>query len=256
MSGWSRWCSAARAQDALFDYDGITIDRLDLSVLGNPRINNYYEIGDIRTKVLGITQSIRGFAGTLIFTNMVKAKEILKTPAGRCKAILMKVKPGTDTRAMIGVLQKMFPRNEVLTSGDLSRRTRAYYIKNTGIGGSFGLSTLIGALVGIVIIMLTMYTSVLNRTKEFAVLRALGARKIDILVVVVSQSLIIAAIGIFIGFLFLALFLSGTLDSVLPSYMPTWILFYHAVFTLIMALLGSILAMRRAIKIEPATVFR
>jgi ABC-type lipoprotein release transport system permease subunit len=38
--------------------------------------------------------------------------------------------------------------------------------------------------------------------------------------------------------------------------MPTWILFYHAGFTLIMALLGSILAMRRAIKIEPATVFR
>ena len=250
------WRFYQGAQDALFDYDGITLDRLDLSVLGGPQMNNYYEIGDIRIKVLGITQSIRGFAGTLVFTNIVKAKEILKTPAGRCKAIIIKVNQGTDISAMIGVLQKMFPRNEVLTTAELSKRTRAYYIKNTGIGGSFGFSTLIGALVGIIIIMLTMYTSVLNRTKEFAVLRALGARKIDILIVVASQSLIIAVIGIFIGFLFLALFLAGTLDSVLPSYMPTWILFYHAGFTLIMALLGSILAMRRAIKIEPATVFR
>ncbi len=250
------WRFYQGGQDALFDYEGITIDRLDLSVLGNPRLNDFYEIGDIRTKVMGITQSIRGFAGTLIFTNMVKASEVLKTPAGRCKALLIKVKPGTDVKAMIGVLQKMFPRNEVLATAELSQRTRTYYIKNTGIGGSFGLSTLIGAIVGIVIIMLTMYTSVLNRTKEFAVLRALGARKLDILVVVMSQSLIIAAIGIFIGFLLLALFLSGTLDSKLPSYMPTWILLYHAGFTLIMALLGSILAMRRAIKIEPATVFR
>jgi putative ABC transport system permease protein len=250
------WRFYQGTQNALFDYEGITVDRLDISVLGTPQINNFYEIGDIRAKVLGITQSIRGFAGTLIFTNMVKAAEILKQPPGRCKAILVKVKPGVDVQGMIGVLRKIMPRNEVLTTAELSQRTRAYYIKNTGIGGSFGFSTLMGALVGIIIIMLTMYTSVLNRTKEFAVLRALGARKIDILIVVVSQSLIIAAIGIIIGFFFLALFLSGTLDSKLPSYMPRWIPIYHAVFTLVMALLGSLLAMRKAIKIEPATVFR
>lgn len=250
------WRFHQGGQDVLFDYEGITVDRLDLSVLGNPPAGSFYEIGDIRTKILGITQSIRGFAGTLIFTNMVKAQEILKTPPGRCKAILIKLSPGVESAALMSVLQKMFPGNEVLTTAELSRRTRSYYIKNTGIGGSFGFSTLIGAIVGIVIIMLTMYTSVLNRTKEFAVLRALGARKFDILVVVMSQSLIIAAIGIFIGFLLLALFLSSTLDSKLPSYMPLWILAYHALFTLIMAILGSILAMRKAIKIEPATVFR
>jgi len=118
-------------------------------------------------------------------------------------------------------------RNEVLTTAELSKRTRTYYIRNTA-SAQLRLFNPYRCDSGIVIIMLTMYTSVLNRTKEFAVLRALGARKLDILVVVISQSLIIAAIGIFIGFLLLALFLSGTLDSKLPSYMPTWILFYHA----------------------------
>jgi len=250
------WRFYQGAQDALFDYEGITIDRLDLSVLGGPQMNQFYEIGDIRAKVLGITQSIRGFAGTLIFTNMVKAKEILKTPAGRCKAILIKVKPGTDTRLMIGALQNMFPRNEVLTTAELSGRTRSYYIKNTGIGGSFGFSTLIGALVGIVIIMLTMYTSVLHRQKEFAVLRALGARKFDIFLIVLYQALMIGIGGIFIGFLLLAFFLYSTHGSRLPSYMPQYVACYHAAGTLVLCLVASLFAMRKATSVDPASVFR
>ena len=40
------------------------------------------------------------------------------------------------------------PAAEVLTSSALSTGTRSYYIKNTGMGGSFGFSTLVGALVG------------------------------------------------------------------------------------------------------------
>ena len=109
---------------------------------------------------------------------------------------------------------------------------------------------------GIVIIMLTMYTGVLHRQKDFAVLRALGARKRDILIIVLYQSLMIGIAGIFIGFLLLALFLNGTHDSRLPSYMPQIVLMYHAVGTLILCLLGSLLAMRKAIKVDPASVFR
>ena len=49
---------------------------------------------------------------------------------------------------------------------------KRYYLTNTGIGASFGFSTVIGALVGVVIIALTMYTNVLNKEKDYAVLRA------------------------------------------------------------------------------------
>jgi putative ABC transport system permease protein len=107
-----------------------------------------------------------------------------------------------------------------------------------------------------VIIMLTMYTNVLNREKEFAVLRALGARKKDIIVVVFYQAIFIALVGIFAGLLLLAFFLSGTRDSRLPSYMFSWVPPVHAFFTVILCLLGSLLAMRRAVKIEPASAFR
>jgi len=240
----------------LFDYDSITVDRLDLKILGEPKIHQFYEINDKRVRVNGITQSIRGFGGTLVFTNMVKAKEITNFSAGRCSAILIKLKPETDVLLMVTTLKSLVPRAEVVSASALSRKTRSYYIRNTGIGGSFGLSTLVGALVGIVIITLTMYTGVLHREKDFAVLRALGARKRDILIIVLCQSLMIGIVGISIGFLLLAFFLYSTHDSRLPSYMPHMVPFYHAFFTLILCLLGSLLAMRRAIRIDPASVFR
>ena len=242
--------------EVLFDYDGITVDRLDLKILGYPELHQLYEINNKRVRINGITQSIRGFGGTLVFTNMVKAKEITKFSAGRCSAILVKLTPGTEVKQMIERLQSVLPRTEVLSSSELSYKTRSYYIRNTGIGGSFGFSTLVGALVGIVIIMLTMYTGVLHRQKDFAVLRALGARKRDILIIVLYQSLMIGIAGIFIGFLLLALFLNGIHDSRLPSYMPEIVLMYHALGTLILCLLGSLLAMRKAIKVDPASVFR
>ena len=250
------WRYYEQSPYALFDADGITVDSLDLKILGNPAIDQFFEITDTRVRVSAITKSIRGFAGTLVFTNMVKAKEIVNFAPGRCSAILIKLKPHVDPDTVIPVLRSVLPQAEVLSRAELSVQTRTYYIRNTGIGGSFGFSTLVGALVGMVIIMLTMYTSVLHRQKEFAVLRALGARKIDIFIIVLNQSLMIGIGGIFIGFLLLAFFLYSTHGSRLPSYMPNFIPFYHASITLVLCLVASLFAMRKATSVDPASVFR
>jgi len=242
--------------ESILEYEGATVDRLDQKMFGNPRPGEFFEIGSVRVKISGITQSAKGFSGRLIFTNMVKAKEILKTPPGRCKAVLVRLKSGTAVAAEIEKIKKLLPGAEVLSSSELSAKTRIYYVKNTGMGGSFGFSTLVGALVGIIIITLTMYTAVLQRQKDFAVLRALGARKADIFIIVLAQSVMIGVAGIFIGFFLLALFLQGTLDSPLPSHMPVGIAPLLAGGTLLMCVLGSFLAMRKAISIEPASVFR
>jgi ABC-type antimicrobial peptide transport system permease subunit len=75
-------------------------------------------------------------------------------------------------------------------------------------------------------------------------------------VCILFQALIIAGVGLVLGFLLLALFLYGTLDSSLPTYMPVWVPPVHAGFTVLLCLAASLLAMRRAVRIEPATAFR
>jgi putative ABC transport system permease protein len=242
--------------DMLLDYEGATVDSLDLKVLGYPALFEFYEVNGRRVRISALTKNIRGFGGTLVFTNIQKAREVAGLPPGRCSHIVLRVKPGNDIAAVRSAVQALLPGTTVLTSRELSTATRLYYILNTGIGSSFGFSTLIGALVGIVIITLTMYTSVINHRRDYAVLQAMGARKRDILVVVFWQGLIIGLIGIFAGFLLLALFIWGTRDSQLPTDMPLWFPPVHALLTLVLSLIGSTVAMRKAVKVEPASIFR
>lgn len=250
------WLFHRGGMAGLLEHEGVTIERLDARLYGGLDIGDVVEIGDVRVRITAVTKGAKGFAGRLVFANMVKAQEIIKSPPGRCKAVLVKLKEGASLPAALTRLRGALPAAEVLSAADLSRMTRSYYVTNTGMGGSFGFSTMVGALVGIIIITLTMYTGVLQRQKDFAVLRALGARKIDIFTIVLAQSFMIGVAGVFIGFLLLAGFLRGTLDSPLPSYLPLWASPVLAGMTLAMCVLGSLLAMRKAISVEPASVFR
>jgi putative ABC transport system permease protein len=250
------WAFVEGSSRVLLDYDGVTVDNLDLEILGNPELQGIFEINGTRVRIAGITKGARGFAGTILFTNMEKARQISQLPPGRCSNILVKLRAGAEQSAALSKLKKLLPGADVISSTHLSRKTREYYLFNTGIGGSFGFSTVIGLLIGIVIISLTMYTSVLNRKKDFAVMRALGARRRDILVIVVFQSLFIAVMGIFTGFLLLSLLFNAIRNSNIPFYMFFWVPPVHAAVTFVICVAVSLISMRGALKIEPASAFR
>lgn len=231
------------------------MDRLDLRKLGHPALEGITEIGDRRVRVAAVTDGARGFQGTLVFASLDKVKEIARTPPGRYSAILVRFRDGADRKAALERLRAILPECSVLSSAELSRLTRGYYFANTGIGGSFGFSTVIAVLIGVVIISLTMYTSVLSRSRDFAVLRALGGRRWDVAVVVISEAMIITGTGLFLGFLMLAALLNATGGSEIPSYFPAAVPPILAGGTVAVSLLGSLIALRMALRAEPASVF-
>lgn len=249
------WQFAQADEQALLDLEGITVDRLDLAKLGNPWLEQVAEIGNRRVRIAAISDGVRGFQGTIVFASLDKVKEIARTPPGRYSAILVRFQPGQNTAASIARLRALLPNCSVYGTAELSRMTRTYYITNTGIGGSFGFSTGISVIIGVVIISLTMYASVLNRSRDFAVMRAIGGRRRDIAVVVISEALIISGIGLFIGFLMLTLLLNATSRSAIPSYFPSFMPPVLAIGTLIVSMLGSLVALRVALKADPASVF-
>ncbi len=249
------WRFAQADEHALLDLEAITVDRLDLAKLGNPALEEITEIGQKRVRVRAVTNGARGFQGTLVFASIEKVREISRTPPGRASVILVRFAAGSDAAQAITRLRAILPYCSVYSNAELSGLTRRYYFSNTGIGGSFGFSTLIAVLIGAVIISLTMYTSVLGRTQDFAVMRAIGARKSDIAVVVFMETAIIAGTGLFIGFIMLAILLNKTGNSSIPSYFPEYVAPLLAAVTLIVSLMGSVIALRTAIKTDPAAVF-
>jgi len=249
------WAFAEADERALLDLEAVTVDRLDRRKLGNPAIEGLTELGEQRVRVGAVTDGARGFQGTLVFAALDKVKEIARTPPGRYSAILVRFRPGADAAAALERLRALLPECSVLSTAELSRRTRRYYFTNTGIGGSFGFSTAIALLIGVVIISLTMYTSVLGRSRDFAVMRAMGGRRRDIAVVVLSEALLVAGAGLFLGFLMLAALLNATAGSAIPSHFPAVVPPLLAGGTLAVSLLGSLIALRVALKAEPASVF-
>jgi putative ABC transport system permease protein len=249
------WRFAQADENALLDVEAVTVDRLDLSKLGNPLLEQITEIGDKRVRVRGVTDGARGFQGTLVFSPLEKVREISRTQPGRYSAILVRFSEGTDATEAIAKLRRILPYCSVYSTPELSRLTKMYYFTNTGIGGSFGFSTVIAVLIGVVIISLTMYASVLGRARDFAVMRAIGGRKRDIAVVVISEAIIISGVGLFLGFLMLAILLDVTGNSSIPSHFPLYVPPILAITTLLVSLLGSFVALRVALKADPAAVF-
>lgn len=116
----------------------------------------------------------------------------------------------------------------------------------------------IGFVVGVAVVGLTIYSSVIERRREFGVLKALGARTRHLLVVIVVQSLIATAIGYALG-----LVLAYAARWASQRWVPQFITELHstdlawvAVATTVMALAAATLPLVRVSRIDPAEVFR
>jgi len=115
---------------------------------------------------------------------------------------------------------------------------------------------LIALLVGAVGIMNTMYTSVLERTKEIGIMKAIGAKNTAILTIFLVESGLLGLLGGLIGLLSgMALAKSveviGTLvlgTNLLKALFPWWLVVGSLAFAFILGVLSGILPARQASK--------
>jgi ABC-type antimicrobial peptide transport system permease subunit len=120
--------------------------------------------------------------------------------------------------------------------------------------GSFGVLALLLAMVGLYGVIAY---SVSQRTREIGIRSALGARRIDVLSLVLKQSLKMVAIGMSVG-LVLALAATRVLSFVLygvSSIDPATYIGISIIF-IALALLASYIPARRASSVDPVVALR
>jgi putative ABC transport system permease protein len=116
---------------------------------------------------------------------------------------------------------------------------------------------LVGAFVGILVIAITVYNATTEKIRDYAVLKAIGAKNSQLNGIVVIQSLFTASSGFLLGTIFfyltqqIAPVAIPALDIVLPNFGYVWIF----VLTLAMALAAALIPVRKLNKIDPVTVF-
>ncbi len=204
-------------------------------------------VGDVRDR------SLETPSGPTVYVNYRQ-----RLRAGRDFTVVMRsdAAPGGVLSAAREIVRQMDPNvaprfrtfQEVFTASLEARRF------NLTLVGIFAGTALLLAAVGIYGV--TAYW-VTRRTHEFGIRLALGARREDVLKLVVGQGLILTLIGVAIGIagaLALTRFLSSLLYGVKPTDPSTFI----AVSLLLtaVALLASYIPARRATKVDPMVALR
>jgi len=85
-----------------------------------------------------------------------------------------------------------------------------------GFNIALDVVTLIATLVGFLVIFLSMYTAILERTREIGILKSMGASKSAIVSMVLRESVLMAVVGVALG-IGLVFAIHGFLDKRFPT---------------------------------------
>jgi putative ABC transport system permease protein len=115
---------------------------------------------------------------------------------GRVTAVLVKVKDGQSAETVAERLHNTFPDNQVILTKDLEELyMQGIPALNVFLNVVIGVAGVVSAL----IILLTMYTTVTERTRQIGVLKSLGMSNIGVAWVIVQEALLISFGGIVFG---------------------------------------------------------
>jgi len=221
--------------------------------------NDAVKINDAQFTVVGIIPD-----GS-IATAYAKYSDVLELGAVNFSQI--KVESQSDNKERIETIRKQIENLGYKTQyvGDTVAQIEQIFQIFKIILGSFGLIALIVAALGM---FNTLTISLLERTKEVALLKILGMRRKDISAVFLAEAVSIGvfggAVGVFAGYLvglganslfnYFALKSGG--ESVSVFMFPTWFMLSIWLFAVLLGIFTGIYPARRATKINALDVLR
>jgi putative ABC transport system permease protein len=117
---------------------------------------------------------------------------------GKASALLIKVKDGFKPGQVAESLHNAFPDNQILLTKDLEELyMQSIPALNVFLNVIIGVAAVISALV----ILLTMYTTVTERTRQIGIMKSLGLSNAGIAWIVTQEALLISFCGIISGIL-------------------------------------------------------
>jgi putative ABC transport system permease protein len=197
-------------------------------------------------------------SGVLLYTQYSNALEFVPGTRNRLSFILAKAAPGEDAVAIARRIERVTGL-KARTQREFALDSIGYVAANTGIPINFGLTVILGFIVGIAIVGLTFSLFIRDNIKQFGALKAIGVTNGKIRGMVALQAGWIGVIGYGIGIGLAAAFIAfgdKNSDTFQGFYTPWQILIGVGVAVLIMVFATGFLALRKVLKTEPAEVFR
>ncbi len=220
-------------------------------------IGDVFEINDREARIIGICKGSKSWTGApYVFTTYEHA--LRYAPPQRKMLSFVVAEPAVGWTAL-QTARKIEKETglKAYTEDEFFWSTIWWYFRNTGIPTSFGTTILLGLIVGIAVSGQTFYSFVLENTRHFAALKAMGASTWLLARMLLLQALMVGFIGYglgiglasMLGFMFVN---KGQPPFIMPYQLPL------ATFGLIflICIFAALLGIRRVAKLEAAIVFR
>jgi len=224
--------------------------------LGGINLGSVRELAGHKVQAVGFTWGLLPFAPAYAFAEQTLAREILKLAPDKHTFILVGVAPGADHVAVRERLARALPDTRVMTRREYLDAILKYILTETQIGFSFGLSTIMGLLVGLITVALSMFSSVIDNMRQFGTLKAMGATNGDLARLLFVQAVVYGLVGSLLGLGMVASMVSGMRNPQLTPVIPSEAYAITTVLMVGVCVAASVLALLRLRKLEPAMVFR
>ncbi len=244
---------------------GSKLARIPVDAQGRPipnakkiplKVGDTLELNDKRAIVVGICRVSRTFQSQpVIYTTYSRATSFAPSERKLLSFIVAKAAPGQDPKV---VCQRIREETglDAQTGLEFSRKTVLYFMKYTGIPINFGISVMLGFLVGTAIAGQTFYNFTLDNLRHFGALKAMGTSNTRLLGMILLQGLIVGVIGYGLGVGLASLMgrLAGQTELAFRLLWQTLVISGGAVTFICLA--ASMLSIQKVIRLEPAVVFK
>jgi putative ABC transport system permease protein len=241
---------------ALQDPDTVVVDDL---ILGRDpaRVGDGVELNDRQLRLVAVTRHNKGFTTPYAYVSL-ETFGALGGPsplADQCGFVALRLAPDAQPQAVARQLTAALPGAHAVETQPLRAASIGALVAQ-GVGMIFAV-VFIGVLVGMMIITTTIYTATVEHLRSFAILKALGATRWQIWRVVLEQAVIQTAVSFGLG-LAASLALNYAIETMsgIRAIFPIPALAASLAALVLLAVLGSLLSIRRALAVDPTLVFR
>jgi putative ABC transport system permease protein len=220
------------------------------------KVGDNLELNDRRAIVVGIAKVSRTFqAQPVIYTTYSRAKSYAPRERKLLSFVLVKAIKGQNLSELTRRIHEATGL-AAYTRSEFMDFTYGYFLKNTGIPINFGISVLLGFIVGAAIAGQTFYNFTLDNLRQFGVLKAMGTSNWVLLRMILLQAVLVGSIGYGLGVGLTALFGYSMRHTILAFRFPWQLLIFSGAGVSLICVFAAVISILKVIRLEPAIVFK
>lgn len=219
------------------------------------KVGDFLELNDHRAVVVGICRVSRTFQSQpVVYTTYSRAVTFAPRERKLLSFVIAGVQPGRDVKDVCAEITRTTGL-AAYTADEFKRMTVLYFMKYTGIPINFGISVILGFLVGTAIAGQTFYNFTLDNLKQFGALKAMGAGNLRLLRMILLQAILVGLIGYGVGIGMASTFAFMPKSELAFRLLPEGLVVTGVAITLI-CVLAALMSIQKVMRLEPAIVFK